>query len=136
MSDQITYHSYGASHPWYYVLGGPVLSPRTILEMTRGSQYRGYKREYIQKADNRAEPMRSEELRQLRSASLLELKRDISIYRRCVRELLAFRETECEELDCNDVHVSMGLKVSHLTNDFAHLIWLDELLSVQADLFG
>lgn len=136
MSEQITYHGYNASHPWYYVRGGSVLSPRTILEMTRGSQYRGYKREYIQKADNMEEPKRSEELRRLRETCLAEIKDDISIYRRCVRELSAYRETGCKELDCKDVHVSMSLKVSHLTNDFAHLIWLDDLLSVQADLFG
>jgi hypothetical protein len=136
MSEQITYHSYGTSHPWYYLLGGPVLSPTTILENTRDSKYRGYKRDDIGAVDNRPEPQRSEELRRLRADSLSELKRDISVYRRCVRELHIFRDTGCDKLECRAVHVSMGLKVSHLTNDFAHLIWLDELLSVQGDLFG
>ena len=41
-----------------------------------------------------------------------------------------------EEPRCADVHVNMSLKVSHLINDFAHLLLLDELLAEQPDLFG
>jgi hypothetical protein len=56
MREYITYHSYGYGHPWYYLLGGPVLSPRTILEGAKASDYRGYNRDEIAMADTKAEP--------------------------------------------------------------------------------
>jgi leucine dehydrogenase len=34
------------------------------------------------------------------------------------------------------VHVAISLKHNHLVNDFAHLVWLDELITRQGDLFG
>lgn len=136
MREGITYHSYGNGHPWYYLLGGPVLSPRTILEDAKASDYCGYNRDNIAKADTLPEPKRSEALRALYAKHLADLKSDISIYRRCVRDLSSYRKNSPEVPVCEDVHVNMGLKISHMVNDFAHLIWIEELLSKQGDLFG
>jgi len=66
------------------------------------------------------------------------LRRDLSIYREVVRELRKEREQNPPQEPfqcCNDVHTAMSLKFSHIINDFAHLVYLDDLLSRQADLF-
>lgn len=136
MRERITYNNYGNGHPWYYLLGGPVLSPRTILDEAKASDYRGYNRDEIATADSKCEPQRSEELRRLQAEHLANLNSDISRYRECVRELRAFKSEEHPPYECQEVHVNMGLKLSHIFNEFAHLIWLEELLPKQGDLFG
>ena len=73
-------------------------------------------------------------MRKLRSRHLDRLRFDLSGYRRAVRDLRAHRQTN-SELKCYEVHVSIGLKMSHLYNEFGHLVWIDELLSHQLDLF-
>jgi len=37
---------------------------------------------------------------------------------------------------CHDIHTAMGLKHAHLYNDFAHLIYLENLPDQQQDLFS
>lgn len=125
---------YSARHPWYYVLGGAPLMPKQILSKVRTECYRGYNREEIALAASRCEPRRSQELRALRRRHLDRLRFDLSGYRRAVRNLRAHRAVGAEET-CADVHVSMGLKLSHLYNEFGHLNWIDELLLEQLDLF-
>jgi len=129
---------YTAGHPWYYFLGGKPRRPKEIREATRQSGYQGYARDRIGAADAMAEPKRSETLRSLRAKFECDLRRDISIYRECVNEL---RQTHWEIPDgetavsCGEIHTALSLKHNHMVNDFAHLIWLDELLSQQRDLF-
>lgn len=129
---------YCSGHPWYYNLGGKVLSPKQILESVKASGYQGYMREDIAAADAKAEPQRSELLRALRAKVMDDLARDLSGYRARARELHAFRKVQGEpcEPSCADIHTNISLKHNHLFNDFAHLVWLDELLSHQLDLFG
>lgn len=132
------HRGYGSGHPWYYHLGGAVLMPRQILAEVRASGYRGYARETIEAADRLAEPRRSQTLRSYQSRFRDELKRDLSGYRRSVRELRAYRQKHSGEpvaSTCEGVHVAISLKHNHLVNDFAHLLWLDDLLTRQGDLF-
>lgn len=129
-----TSHDYSAGHPWYYVLGGAPLMPKQILSEVRSEGYRGYNRDEIAIAAARCEPRRSQDLRALRRLHLDRLRFDLSGYRRAVRNLRAHRAAETET-KCDDVHVSMGLKLSHLYNEFGHLLWIDQLLSEQPDLF-
>ncbi len=132
------HRGYCPGHPWFYFLGGKPRRPKEILEATRLSGYQGYARERIAAADAMAEPNRSETLRAMRSGFETDLKRDISRYRECVREL---RRTDWimpdgeAVISCGEIHTSLSLKHNHMVNDFAHLIWLDELLSQQMDLF-
>lgn len=129
---------YSEGHPWYYVRGGKVLTPRQICEDARTSGYRGYMRHDIEKADALAEPKRSAELRAIREKVMIDLRRDLSGYRRVVFALHALRRAYPEPWDkpsCDDVHTAVSLKHSHLFSDFAHLIWLDDLLMRQPDLF-
>lgn len=130
---------YNPSHPWYYKLGGRVLFPKDILHHAKASGYRGYAAEHIKAADMLEEPKRSEKLRILRARFLMELEGDITVYRQ--KALALSRERKAggdihEGSICNDIYTSMSLKYSHLYNGFAHLVWLDDLLTQQGDLFG
>ena len=129
---------YQAGHPWYYLLGGDIPTPRQILNSVKLGDYRGYAEADITAADQKHEPKRSEELRKFQQKFKEDLWRDISRYREVVRELCKEREQDPQKepfQSCNDVHTAMSLKFSHLVNDFAHLVHLDDLLSRQADLF-
>lgn len=142
MTQNITYTKddlipYSAGHPWFYVLGGKVRTLKDIREVVRQRGYKGYREEDIRKADAKQEPARSHALRIIKYASIDSLDRNISDYRRAARELHALRRHEGSAVSekCHDAHSAVSLKHNHIYNDFAHLIWIDELLSQQADLF-
>lgn len=130
---------YSAGHPWYYVLGGDIPTLKQIQAQVIASGYRGYLAEDLRQIDSMSEPKRSEKLRNWQSVFRKDLKEDISQYRKMVRDLRqdCIDHVEQEKpTDCRDIHVSMSLKNSHLSNDFAHLHFLDELLGKQLDLFA
>lgn len=130
---------YSLGHPWYYLLGGRVLTPKQILEHVKHGGYQGYARDDIAAADAKPEPRRSSALRGYRDRFTDDLRRDLSVYRREVRELNRYRETQDFDViptSCDGIHTAMSLKTAHLINNFAHLIYLDELLSKQGELFG
>ena len=143
MIERITYKSYDSGHPWYYLLGGPVLKPRDILHSTITRGYRGWMETEIVAADNKAEPERSSILRLMRKHAYEHYKSDICRYRQ-----LAYAITERRRkhgliqrddsgaflLDESDTAIS--LKHNHLYNDFAHLTLIDHLLARQPDLFA
>jgi len=130
------HHGYSSGHPWYYVLGGEVLRPKQILADCRLSDYKGCSAAEIERADRLTEPGRSDTLRQIQQSHLAQLKSDLSRYREYVRALRTDREDGRPPApECRDVHVALSLKHNHLVNDFAHLIYLDDLLSRQKDLF-
>lgn len=130
---------YDSGHPWYYLLGGAILPPKQIREDVRQSGYRGYLAKEIAAANAKPEPQRSRALRKLRARVCEDLAQDISGYRRRALQLHRYRAThpvpdhpKCSE----DIHVNIALKHNHIFNDFAHIITIDALLSVQTDLFG
>lgn len=132
------HHGYPAGHPWYYALGGAALMPRQILEDTRARGYRGYAREQIEADARLAEPRRSETLRAWRTKFRADLWSNISRYRALVRDYRSAGAAPCEPCsrpDCRDLDTALSLKHNHLVNDFGHLILVDELLTVQRDLF-
>ncbi len=131
---------YRPGHPWYYKLGGVVHKPKAILAAVKDREYQGYKRDDIHQADNRQEPERSSTLRSLRLSALNDLQADLRTYREFARALHDYRKMDKAEQGaqpiCSDIHMSMSLKYNHLYNDFAHLNFIDELLTRQLDLFG
>lgn len=134
-----TSRAYGAGHPWYYLLGGAVLMPKQIKANVIRSGYKGYLGDDIDAADRKPEPQRSQALKQFRARALEELKRDISGYRRRALELHRYRAANPlpdRPTCCADIHTNISLRHNHLVNDFAHLITIDALLSVQGELFG
>jgi hypothetical protein len=131
--------AYGAGHPWYYLLGGAVLTPKQIKANVIRSGYKGYLGEEIAATDRKPEPQRSQALKKFRARAMEELKRDISGYRRRALELHRYRAANPipeSPACCADIHTNISLKHNHLVNDFAHLITIDALLEVQGDLFG
>lgn len=128
---------YRPGHPWYYLLGGPVLKPSAIREAASRSIYHGYRAADIDKVDAMQEPKRSAALRAIREEVLEELRRDLSCYREVARELRCYRQetagSPLPEISA-DVHTAISLKHNHLYNDFAHLLRLDAALSRQRDL--
>lgn len=132
------HEGYSSGHSWYYRLGGKPLFPKQIREETRASGYRGYAESDIEAADGLTEPRRSQKLRGLQARFRADLRRDLSRYRECVRLLRAYRvahgDAPFEDIQ-TDLHLAVSLKHNHLVNDFAHLIWLEDLLSRQRDLF-
>lgn len=138
-SEAYEHRGYCPGHPWYYFLGGRPHRPREILEATRQCGYQGYARDDIKAADAMAEPKRSATLRALQTKFRADLKQDLSKYRAYVRNLRLYRlkhGNKPEGRVCDGVHVAMSLKHSHMVNNFGHLIFLDELLSKQRDLFA
>lgn len=134
MSTSISLHGYTPGHPWFYVRGGIPLTPKQILATVKVSGYRGYLRDEIASAAARCEPRRSIELRSLRAKAFTSLCYDLSGYRRAVFSLHRYRQHSAQ-IECTDAHSSVSFKHNHLVGDFAHLVWIDELLSQQRDLF-
>lgn len=133
-----THEGYPSSHPWYYVLGGKRLSLKEIREETRASGYRGYMAREIDEADALAEPRRSQTLRAMGQEARTRLALDVSSYRQMARELARYRAGEASgegSERCAPIHMAISLKHNHISNCFAHLIALDELLAKQGDLF-
>jgi len=130
--------SYSPGHPWYYKLGGGVHKPKQILAAVTNDSYQGYMADDIKQADGKHEPQRTSALRNLREAVIIRLHADLERYREVVCDLRRYRITNKQEVQpiCSDVHTSMSLKYNHLYNDFAHLVYIDDLLSQQPDLFG
>ncbi len=130
--------NYSPSHPCYYKLDGIVHKPKQILSAVKNSDYQGYMADDIKQADTKHEPQRSKLLRSLRQAVILRLHADFERYREVACDLRRFRlinEQNAQPM-CSCVHTSMSLKYNHIYNDFAHLAYIDELLSQQPDLFG
>ena len=129
---------YNAGHPWYYVRGNKVLTPKQIKHDVQQSEYRGYLKDEILAINKQVEPRRTEKLQKLRQDTLQELNADLSRYRKCALELHRFRRTQdytYNPVSCDDIHTSIGLKHNHIYNRFAHLILLDEL-DTQLDMFA
>ena len=128
--------AYGAGHPWYYLLGGPVLGPASIRRSVLERGYRGYLGDEIDTVDKKPDPQRSEALRCLKQQVLCDFRQSLLRYRQLARELRVFRMSGHTETECTDLHTAISLKHNHLFNDIAHLIMLDHCLSQQLDLFG
>ncbi|WOF72778.1 hypothetical protein QMT40_000400 [Parvibaculaceae bacterium PLY_AMNH_Bact1] len=133
----LTPDDYSPGHPWYYLLGGTPPLPKQIMRKVKERGYRGYRQHCIEEAAAKTEPARSAALRAIREEARKSLFDNLSRYRQVARELRFHREAGgIRQGVCSDVHQSVCLKHNHIYNDFAHLIWLDELLSEQRDLFG
>lgn len=129
---------YSPGHPWYYHLGGRVLFPKDICEAVEASGYRGWRERILDEIDQKAEPVRSAELRQLRNTVHIELRANLSRYRECARLLSGYRRRGGKSNNlpvCANIHSALSLKHNHLYNDFAHLLVIEELLGKQPDLF-
>ena len=135
--EQNSPNTYSPGHPWFYLLGGRVLTPKEIKKSVRASDYKDWRADELEKLEAKAEPQRSQDLRKLRATVLAELADDLSRYRQVALELHRYRRrTAGQELPCHAVHTSASLKHNHLFNDFAHLIAIDDLLAQQPDLFA
>ena len=138
MTDKLTPTTgYSIGHPWHYVLGGAIPTPKQIRASAIGRGYLGYMEHDIKKASKRAEPQRSQALRKIRAKVQEDLQRDLSLYRELARELQKFRLAN-PALDknpvCHEVHTNISLKFAHIYNGFAHLDYLDSFPE-QPDLF-
>jgi len=131
--------TYSSGHPWYYILGGKILSPRCILQDAVAYDYKGYARDDIAAIDKKSEPARSEELRKLKAKFYADYKQDLSRYRQLAFQLHQERKAGLDASEnhvCRDIHTNISLKHNHLFNNLAHLHYIDDLLSFQGDLFG
>ena len=147
MTNSLPPHAgYNAGHPWYYLLGGRVPTPKQIRAYVQSRDYQGYLADEIIAASKKCKPQRSESLRAIRSESLRairsevigQLGRDLSRYRQLAHELRQHRRNspvDRERHVCLDFHTNLSLKFAHIYNDFAHLFFLDDLPSHQGDLF-
>ncbi|MDW3210294.1 MAG: hypothetical protein R8N23_10530 [Reichenbachiella sp.] len=125
--------SYCSGHPWYYVLGGTPMSVKEIWTLMQEPDRYGYLKDDIEKSAGN-----NQKLRKLQADIRLSLNKDISRYRRVVFEFNQFRKSNSIDLEnpkCEDIHVSMSLKVSHLLNGFANQRHVNDLLAHQPELF-
>lgn len=135
----LTHRGYSAGHPWFYFLGGAVLPFKAIRADVLKSDYGGYLAGDIEIIGRKQEPQRSAAIIAMRQKIEAGLRKDISIYRQCARELSAYRlngDVGKELAACADIHVSMSLKFSHIYNGFANLKTLEALPEQQLDMFG
>ncbi|NRA87236.1 MAG: hypothetical protein HRU28_07535 [Rhizobiales bacterium] len=78
---------YSPFHPWYYYLGGAVISLKQTKARIAIKDVESYRAEEFEEINSRVEPRRSETLLLIKEKIMQELARDISAYRRAVREL-------------------------------------------------
>lgn len=133
-------NGYQPGHPWYFFLGGRIPTPKQIIADVKASKYKGYREDEFLTADRKEEPHRSAALRRIRDEEIQGYRKDLSRYRKLACELRKYRLTQElskseDVISCDDIHVNINLKYNHLFNRFAHLLYLDELLSRQPDLF-
>ena len=132
----ISQHSYSPGHPWYYVLGGAVVLPNAIRAEVQNSDYEGYRAGDIHQLADKPEPQRSQAIKTMRVQIIEDLRRDLSRYRECARELRCYRASKADEPQpiCADIHTALSLKHSHIYNELSNLKTLDSLPK-QGDLF-
>lgn len=139
MTQNIAPHAgYNAGHPWYYLRGGRIPTPKQIQAYARGRDYRGYLADEIGAASKKCEPQRLESLRAIRSEIMAQLGRDLSRYRQLAHELRQHRlgnPMDWERPVGLNVHTNLSLKFAHIYNDFSRLNFLDDLPSHQGDSF-
>ncbi|MEO9827647.1 MAG: hypothetical protein ABJF50_24895 [Paracoccaceae bacterium] len=135
---KLSHHSYGAGHPWYYLLGGTVPTLKEIREEAHASGYKGYLAADIEAIGRKQEPQRSAATKTKRQKLEDELRKDISRYRECARELRTHRvaDSDVKQPACSDIHTAISLKHNHIYNGFANLKTLESLPEQQLDLFG
>jgi hypothetical protein len=129
---------YSPGHPWYYLLGGRIRPPGSILQDALDRGYQGYAAADIAATSQQAEPQRSAALRQLKTRFYADYRRDLATYRQLAHQLRQRRKQGLDDRNapvCAEIHTSISLKYCHLYNDLAHLTFLDDLLSYQRDLF-
>lgn len=130
---------YAAGHPWYYLLGGKILSPKEILAAVKEKNIKGYMEDEIETINRKHEPQRSEALRALEKKIIADYRQNLSRYLELARALRRRRREGLEASNpsqCEDIHVNISLKQSHLINNLAHLHQIHELLTYQLDLFA
>lgn len=88
--------NYDTGHPWYYVLGGKVLSIREIFNQVSISDYKGYNADEIGKALGN-----NSKLCLLKADTTERLKKDISVYRQSALKLHRYRKLQIEDSTCN-----------------------------------
>ncbi|WHP69397.1 hypothetical protein [Phaeobacter inhibens] len=134
---ELSHIGYSAGHPWYYFLGGAVPKLKEIKASVYVDGYEGCLADDIKATARKAEPQRTHAINAMRHKLIDDLHRDISIYRRCVRELSRYRleHSEASGTCCAEIHTSMSLKHNHIYNGFANLKTLEALPAQQMDLF-
>ncbi len=131
-------NNYKSCHPWYYHLGGKILTPKNILKNAKLSNYQGYLENDIKKFNLLDEPKRTKKLDELFRNELFDLKRSLSLYRKYALEISLRRKNNLigeNDPICDDVYMSLSLKHNHIFNNFSHLI-LIESFQKQMDLFN
>jgi hypothetical protein len=127
-------NGYHPSHPWYYVLGGPVFRPRAVKALVGITKYGGYRADEIACANRLAEPQRSRRLATIKAEVLADLKRDLSRYRHLACRLRArqINEGVPSHPTCADnLDTALSLKFAHVYNGYAHLVALEGLYDQQ-----
>lgn len=122
--NELSYHSYKPSHPWYYKLGGKPPTLKAIRDYAINQKYQGYLSDELAKARRHSEPKRSEQLKHITKSITANLWRDIARYRQLRRDYSQlFREGKLNQNHdiCDDIYIPRTLKYIHISNHFTQL---------------
>lgn len=135
---QITQEGYPVGHSWYYRLGGDILKPKAIRDYVVAAGFAGYLAEEITVADRMDEPARSAKLRAMKARTADDIRSDLRRYREIASEIRSLRQAGIVTNTCVTTcpYLAISLKFAHLSNGFAHLNRIDDLLTQHGDLFG
>ncbi|WP_107495998.1 hypothetical protein [Thalassobius sp. I31.1] len=138
LQTHITHEGYSVGHYWYYRLGGSILKPKAIRGYVIAARFTGYMAEDIDAVDRMDEPARSTKLRAMKAKVAGDITSDLSRYREVASEIRNLRRAglTVDRSATNCPYLSISLKFAHLSNGFAHLNRINELLTRQGDLFG
>lgn len=133
---------YNSGHPWYYRLGGEILTVEQIkTKASDGRTIPHFVQMYYAKLDMMEEPKRSASIQQEIDALERGLRKDVARYLECVTEINRLR-TVCgpEPYDWikqtyNEPTTSISLKHNHISYCAAKITALKSLKR-QGDLFG
>ncbi|CAE7394299.1 unnamed protein product, partial [Symbiodinium microadriaticum] len=120
-------NGYKPTHPWYYVLGGAIPTPRQIKSYGLVTGLPDFMLENVIAANNKPEPQRSAELQLLRQKALKRLRQHLSRYRQVASALRAHRLTENGDPAFDEKHSDIAFKFTHTCIAFAVLQTIDKL---------
>lgn len=131
---------YNSSHPWYYKLGGRILSPAEIAAEVEHELGTTGDFTMVEKLDQMNEPRRSNKIRKAIEQLQQSQQQNVERYHEVTEQLTYERERPGPyEWDkrrmWSDPTTAVSLKHNHIAYAHATICRLNDLVSVQLELF-
>jgi hypothetical protein len=133
--------SYDSGHPWYYKLGGRILTPEEIIDQARNDLAKRHFVQQYAKFDRMDEPRRSIEIAETIKSIEYVMQAYIARYLECVAEIKTLRTVfgpwpfDQVKETYNEPNTAISLRHNHISYAAAQIKALRSF-QTQGDLFG